>query len=204
MLDTPNRNRQNERREATRAEILDVAWEISREKGLANLTLRDVAARVGMRAPSLYSYFASKNDIYDAMFGQSWADYLAIVGDLKAKLPRSPRKALKLMARSFFDFAVADLPRNQLMNLRTLPGFTPSEESYAPSVEVMEHAKSFFASFGIDNPRHLDIFVALVGGLADAQQANDPGGDRWSKLVDESIDMFADHLGLPNSPRRKT
>lgn len=204
MLDIPNRNRQTERREATRTEILDAAWEIARDKGLANLTLRDVAARVGMRAPSLYSYFASKNDIHDAMFGQSWTDYLAIVDKAEGALPRSPRKGLKVIAHTYFDFAVADLARNQLMNQRTLPGFVPSTEAYAPAVEVLDRAKRYFATLGIENPDHLDLFVAMLGGLVDAQQANDPGGKRWARLVDEAIDMFADHLGLPGSTRRKS
>lgn len=38
---------------------------------LSRITLREIAQRVGMRAPSLYSHFASKNAIYDAMFGQA-------------------------------------------------------------------------------------------------------------------------------------
>lgn len=204
MLDIPNRNRQTERREATRAEILDAAWEISRDKGLANLTLRDVAARIGMRAPSLYSYFASKNDIFDAMFGQSWTDYLAIIVEVDGSLPRSPRKGLKIIAHTYFNYAVADLARNQLMNQRTIPGFVPSTEAYAPAVEVLDRAKKYFATLGIANPDHLDLFVAMLGGLVDAQQANDPGGERWARLVDEAIDMFADHLGLPGSTRRKS
>jgi AcrR family transcriptional regulator len=40
-----------------RAEILAAAWELAGEVGLANLTLRDLARRVGMQAPSLYSHF---------------------------------------------------------------------------------------------------------------------------------------------------
>jgi len=35
---------------------------------IAGLTLRDIATRVGMQQPSLYSHFASKQAIYDAMF----------------------------------------------------------------------------------------------------------------------------------------
>jgi len=204
VLDTPKRNRQTERREATRVEILDAAWGIVRDTGLAELTLRDVAARIGMRAPSLYSYFASKNDIYDAMFGQAWADYLAVTDEMLATLPRSPRRALKVMAHSFFDFAVADLPRHQLMNQRTIPRFVPSDEAYAPAVAVLARTKTQFESLGnIVNPGHVDLYVALIGGLVDSQQANDPGGDRWARLVDEAVDMFADHLGLPRSTRRK-
>ena len=73
MLDAPIRDRKLERRAAARAEILDAAWAIAREKGLSDLTLREVGSRVGMRGPSLYSYFDSKNAIYDAMFGQAWS-----------------------------------------------------------------------------------------------------------------------------------
>src|SRR5664279_5219913 len=94
MLGTPLRDRQAERREATRTEILEAAWDIARENGLADLTLRDVAARIGMRAPSLYSYFTSKNAIYDAMFGQAWTEYLAVIEAVEATVPRSPRAGL--------------------------------------------------------------------------------------------------------------
>jgi hypothetical protein len=38
--------------------------------------------------------------------------------------------------------------------------------------------------------------------LINAQQANDPGGDRWARLLDKGVDMFADNLGLPGSKRR--
>jgi len=170
---------------------------------LAGLTLGDVADRVGMRAPSLYSYFGSKNEIYDAMFGQAWTDYLAHADVERPTLPRSPRAGLKAMARSFFDFAVADLPRNQLMNLRTIPGFVPSAEAYAPAIEVMERARSQLVRYGVEGDDRLDLFVALIGGLIDAQQANDPGGDRWARLLDDAIDMFADHVGLPTTRRRQ-
>ena len=78
MLDAPNRDRQAERREATRQEILTAAWAVAREQGLAQLTLREVAERVGMRAPSLYTHFASKHAIYDAMFADAWTQYLEV------------------------------------------------------------------------------------------------------------------------------
>jgi predicted enzyme related to lactoylglutathione lyase len=35
--------------------------------------------------------------------------------------------------------------------------------------------------------------TALVTGLVDQQVSNDPGGDRWIRLIDESIDMFLAH-----------
>jgi AcrR family transcriptional regulator len=54
VLVIPKHDRVAERRKATRAEILEAAWKLAQEKGLADFTLRDLAERVGMRAPSLY------------------------------------------------------------------------------------------------------------------------------------------------------
>ena len=126
MLVTPKRDRVAERREATRAEILETAWELAQEQGLAEFTLRDLAERVGMRAPSLYTHFESKRAIYDAMFGQAWSDFEQVALAELPTLPNAPRAALRRVARVFFDFAVANPARHQLMNQRKIPGFEPS------------------------------------------------------------------------------
>jgi AcrR family transcriptional regulator len=199
----PNRDRQAERREATRQEILTAAWDVAREQGLAQLTLREVAARVGMRAPSLYSHFPSKHAIYDAMYRQAWETYEAEIDGLEERLPREPRAALKTIAASFVDFALADLPRHQLMNVRTIPGFAPSPESYEPAVRIIQRLHASLARLGVTDPAGADLFTALTGGLVDQQWANDPGGDRWRRLLGRVIDMYATEMGLPR-PRRST
>ncbi|MFN2318700.1 MAG: TetR/AcrR family transcriptional regulator [Dermatophilaceae bacterium] len=197
MLGITNRDRKAERREATRLEILDAAWAVAREQGLTQITLREVADRVGMRAPSLYTHFDSKHAIYDAMFGQAWSECLAIFEGVKDQAPDDGREALRFAARTFFDFAVNDLPRHQLMNLRTIPGFEPSAEAYAPAVATLDLAREVFACHGITAQEDLDLYTAVVGGLVDSQQANDPGGERWSRLVDRAVDMLADTFDLP-------
>lgn len=201
MVAIPNRDRRAEQRAATRQEILDAAWAIAREQGLSAVTLREVAARVGMRAPSLYSHFDSKNAIYDLMFGQSWATYEQSVARSCDRLPAEPRAALKRVARTFFDFSVADYPRHQLMNVRTLPGFVPSPEAYEPAVRVLDDLRQLLVDLGIDDEAGADLFTALVGGLIEQQWANDPGGVRWRRLLDRAIDMYADEMGLPG-PRK--
>jgi AcrR family transcriptional regulator len=196
VVGTPKRSRQTERREATRQEILAAAWATAHEHGLAQVTLREVADRVGMRAPSLYSHFESKNAIYDAMFGQAWGDFLELSLAADTPPPRTARSALRRYARLFFDFAVADLARHQLMNQRTIPGFVPSEQSYAPAVAVIRLLRERVASYGISRDQDVDLFTAIVGGLVDGQLANDPGGRRYARLLDRAIDMYADNLGL--------
>jgi AcrR family transcriptional regulator len=199
----PNRDRRAERREATRREIVDAAWDIAGDDGLENVTLRAVAERVGMRSPSLYTHFESKNAIYDAMFGQAWSDYLATIEDLDGELPAAPRKALLFMLMTFVDFATANLPRFQLMNQRVVADFTPTEASYAPSVRVMDLFRERMRTIGIPRAEDVDLCAALVGGLVDAQFANDPGGNRYLKQLPRVLDMFADDIGLPGPTLRR-
>jgi len=217
MFVSPKRDRAAERRAATRREILDAAWELAQEQGLAEFTLRDLAERVGMRAPSLYTHFESKNAIYDAMFGQAWSDFEQVALAELAELPQAPRAAIRRAARVFFDFAVANPARHQLMNQRPIPGFVPSADSYAPAVRVLELGQQLFSGLGLTDPSDNDIWDAMVVGLVNQQLANDPGGKRWLALLDRAMDIWADGVGLspdppaqdrrttkPRSPRRRT
>jgi AcrR family transcriptional regulator len=207
MVGLPNRDRKAERREATRREILAAAWEIAHESGLTSVTLREIAARIGMQPPSLYSHFASKNAIHDAMFGQAWRDFHAVLERDTPSFPADPRGRLLALASTYFDFAVSDLERHQLMDMPMLRDFTPSEEAYRPAVECYEIMRSVLAEIGIRRQADLDMYTALVGGLVNQQLANDPKGDRWRALLPRALTMFADELGLParpGTPRRKT
>jgi AcrR family transcriptional regulator len=202
VLGTPNRDRKAERRSATRREIIDAGWRLARKHGLAQVTLRDVAELVGMRAPSLYTHFASKNAIYDAMFGDAWAQFQEYTKVAEAGEPKHSRAAMRYYARVYFDFAVAFPARHQLMSLRTIPDFTPSAEAYAPSVAAMEAFVARMARHGVSTQDDIDLFVAIVGGMVDTHLANDPGGERWSRLLDRAIDMFADNVGITNERSR--
>jgi AcrR family transcriptional regulator len=201
MVGTPNRDRKAERREATRQEILTAAWQIAHENGLLSVTLREIAARIGMQSPSLYSHFASKNAIYDAMFGQAWRDFRVVLERDTPSFPADPRGRLLALATTYFDFAVADLERHQLMDMPLLRDFTPTQEAYRPAVECYEIMRSVLAEIGIRRQADLDMYTALAGGFVNQQLANDPGGDRWRVLLPRALTLFADDLGLPAQAR---
>jgi AcrR family transcriptional regulator len=188
MSGKPARDRRAERRTATRAEILDAAWGMVRKDGLASLSMRELGARVGMRAQSLYRYFPSKDAIYDAMFAASNQDLLGRVLDLPTT--RDPVDRLRLHARVFLAFCVEDPVRYQLLFQRPIPSFVPSQEAYAPAVEGLEETHRSLRACGITDPRAFDAWTAVTGGLAAQQNANEPGGERWVRLVDEITDMF--------------
>jgi AcrR family transcriptional regulator len=72
MAGEPAFGRRKIRHEATKEEILEAAWRLARVRGLAGFSLRDLAQAVQMRHQSLYTYFPSKQAIYDAMFAQGF------------------------------------------------------------------------------------------------------------------------------------
>ena len=168
------------------------AWALCRAEGLAGLSLRDLAAAVGMRAPSLYSYFDSKLAIYDAMFAEGCQQFL----DEVVELPRTgdTMTDLKTSLRHYVEFCASDHVRHQLLFQRTIPGFEPSPESYAISVQGLEVLVGWFHELGFDDPADVDLATAVGSGLASQQISNDPGGDRWIRLVDDAVEMLVGHL----------
>jgi AcrR family transcriptional regulator len=197
---TPDRPRRRDRRrdrhEATKQEILDIAWSMVRADGLAALSLRALAHAVDMEPQSLYTYFASKNALYDRMFADGNMELARRFAD--AEIPGDARSALRTVAGIFLEFAAQDQARYQLLFLRTIPGYQPSPDSYALAVEVLASVRSTLASAGVSNEADFDLWTAVVVGLAGQQLANDPGGDRYIRLIDDAVTMFADHILGPS------
>ena len=145
-----------------------------------------------MQAPSLYGYFDSKVAIYDAMFAQGAAEFLeaqrqlALSGDALADL--------KVGLHFFVGFCTSDPVRYQLLFQRTIPDFVPSPESFAIAVEGLQATRDRLQNMGFADPAVLDLLTAIGTGLTDQQISNDPGGDRWVRLVDEAAEMFFTHV----------
>jgi AcrR family transcriptional regulator len=195
------RDRRAERREATRAEILEAAQALMREHGVAGLSLRDLGQKVGMRAQSLYSYFDSKEAIYDALFAEGFKQYLELRRG--TKVTGDARADFRAGSRQFFEFCLEDPARYQLLFQRTIPGFEPSPESYAPSMEGLEITRQALVAAGGTDPRDLDLYTGLMTGLIDQQISNDPGGDRWYRLLDDALDMFFAYIDARKKGRNR-
>jgi AcrR family transcriptional regulator len=187
------------RRRSARDDILEAAWAVVADEGLAGLSMRDLARRAGITPPTVYAYFESKNAIYDAMFGQAATQFAETIAEPFDD--ESPRELLVASVHRFFEFCTADPVRYQLLFQRTLPGFEPSPESYEPAVRALAVARQWLALNEITEARHLDMWTALLTGLVDQQVSNDPGGDRWTQLIEEATTMFSDHCQPSKNPR---
>src|SRR3954465_4723690 len=123
--EVPSLDRRQRRRLETIEEVLDVAVDLMGEQGVAGLSIGEVARRMGIRPPSLYVYFDSKNALYDALFERGAnliADTMQAFGEkLDQTLPLE--ESLLATANVFVKWAVKHPEYTQLLFRRPVPGF---------------------------------------------------------------------------------
>lgn len=211
MSGNPNSDRRSARRAAAAREIVDAAWTLAAQRGLAGISMRDLGAAVNMRAQSIYTYFRTKNDIYDAMFAQGYRQFNDSFPDFPTEIPPglTSHKRRELIAvhlqkaaTAYFDFCTNDPVRYQLLFQRVVPDFEPSPESWAIALEYYDKVRQAFAVIDIVEQSDLDLWTALLTGLVDQQISNDPTGRRWYVLIDSAVEMFLAHIDPPPAAPR--
>jgi TetR/AcrR family transcriptional regulator len=97
---TPEISRDRPRRkgEITRERILDAAEALFAERGFEGTTLRDVAASVGLRNPSLYNHFDSKESLYAAVLERDLGPLLRLLVDMVEQRREATAEAEKIIA----------------------------------------------------------------------------------------------------------
>lgn len=203
-------DRRHRRRLETIEEVLDHAVRIMAEEGVAGLSLGEIARRMGIRPPSLYVYFPSKNALYDALFARGWQllldryrgygeDHPPVEDDLAAIMLR--------FGTEFVRWSIENFAYAQLLFWRPVPGFRPSEEAYEPAVELVEDSLARLRGLqerGLIRP-DADIqavqrdWTALISGVISQQLANAPDepfeSGRFTAALPGLAAMFAAHYG---------
>ena len=190
-------------REAISEDILAIAREMMQEDGVAALSFNAIARRLGMQPPSLYTYFDSKNAIYDELFRRGFLEF----GRWMEARPHQDgplHENLSGVMETYMRFAQENPDLYQLMFQRPVPGFVPSEESMAVSLALLEEASSQLArildggELAIDMPLQeaRDLYIALQHGLTELHLANDPrlpvGQGRFGKLIPQAVQLILD------------
>jgi AcrR family transcriptional regulator len=179
--DTPRPDRRARRRQETIEEILDIAREVMSEEGVNGLSLAEVARRLGVQPPSLYKYFPSLMAIYDALFLRGQLENLA---EMHAGMERAERglDALTAGLEASGRWALANRAVAELLFWRPVPSFHPSEEAFAPSVEMVELQRRALADavvagqLGPDANNEDAVYVVstLIVGVLSQAFANEP------------------------------
>ena len=189
-------DRRTQRHDDVRGEILEAAWTLADRDGIAGLSLRELAAKVGVRPPSLYTYFESKDALYDALYVDANRQLMGrLSGFVADPRPDDPAELLARGLEEWIGFCQESVARYQILYTRAVPGWTPTPEAYTVAVEAYEQAAEFAALAGITEPEDLDMYTAIAGGLAAQQIANDPAGDRWHRLAERAVRMLLSDIG---------
>lgn len=111
----------------SRRHIVETALEMIDAEGLSELSIRRLAARLGVQGPSLYNHFDSKDDILDAVVDR-------VIGevDVECFTERDWRDALRVWGHSYHD-ALASHPNIVPLQARG-PGRRPMALAMADAV----------------------------------------------------------------------
>lgn len=206
------------RRAETIEQIVDVAVDVMAEHGVAGLSLGEVARRVGIRPPSLYVYFPSKNAVYDAVFARGWRqvlDAMSVYGE--------PDDATELRAyaldfgTSYVRWSVEHPVYAQLMGWRPVPNYAPSAEAYAPAVVVFERGVRIMGRLqelglfrdDVTPKQLLQTWTVLTTGVITQQLSNAPDepldSGTFTTMLPTLIDMYLAHFapGQRTAPPRR-
>ncbi len=84
--------------------ILEATRRLSASDGLHGLTMRKVAAEVGVTAPALYRHFGNKAELIEALIEEARAAFLGFLTDSLSGA--TPWERLQLAQRAFLRFAL--------------------------------------------------------------------------------------------------
>ena len=157
-------------------------------------------------APSNNKYFPSKLALYDELFKRAAREVLAV---FRAAAARAEPGWMALTAgteaimRLGLDHQVA----GQLLSWRPVPGFEPSAEAFAPSLELVAEIRRLLqaaADRGELHPAAASdegeaLFSVLVAGVMSQQLANQPRASwdqgRFTRLAPRVLQLF--HCAYP-------
>lgn len=195
--------RRRQYRQAMVEDILTIARAMMQRDGVAALNFNAIARQLGLQPPSLYTYFESKNAIYDELFRRGFLEFGRRM-DERPHQDGPVRENMTSAMHTYLRFAQQNPDLYQLMFQRPAPDFVPSEESMAVSLAQLGEARRQFArifesgelqsDLPVEEAR--DLFIALQHGLTELHLANNPelpvGEGRFGRLIPQAVQLILD------------
>jgi AcrR family transcriptional regulator len=123
-------------REMMRADILNAGREILREGGFTALSMRALAEAVGVRAPTLYDYFANKEEVLNELFLEGVKEIRQHFQPMMESAPPGVARIVGL-GLAYRDFAIENPVLFQLV-------FGRIDSSYVPGDEQMQAGRNLY------------------------------------------------------------
>jgi AcrR family transcriptional regulator len=191
---TETARERNRRGEGTRlrADILAAAAELLEETGSEqDVTLRAVARRVGISAPSIYAHFPDREAIVDAVVDDAFAELKTAI-TTAADAETLPRQKLRAGCAAYLRFAREQPNRYRLVfELRNpLDADHPGRTIGAVRGETFQHL--------VDT-----VQLCIDGGISTSTDAFGDAVAIWAALHGYAT-LRSGHLGFPWPPYEQT
>ncbi|MEM7414850.1 MAG: TetR/AcrR family transcriptional regulator [Gemmatimonadota bacterium] len=164
-----SQKRRSEARESTRQLILDAAEELFVERGYADLSLREVAERIGYSPAAIYRYFEHKDHLVATLNEEGFARFTAA---LQAAFDAhdDPVERLEGLHRTYLRFAAENPVHYRLMFMERL--------------DFLERDSKDFEN---DPPEALMILYRAVGeamerGMVEGPSVREVGDALWAAV----------------------
>ncbi len=183
----------------TKEKILDAALTLFAENGYDGTSVEQIANIVGIKAPSLYKHFKSKEDILNVLIDSAEARYEEMFGSEKniGKVPESPKEFIKVtMGR--IEFTMRDPVIRRTRMLLVQEQFRNERISEATTRHQLDGVQRMFAKiikgmmdegiFKKDDPEMLAIELTAPAVIYIAR------ADRQPQCEEESMEYIEKHL----------
>ncbi|MEK5478662.1 TetR/AcrR family transcriptional regulator C-terminal domain-containing protein [Paenibacillus sp. FSL R5-0407] len=173
--------------------ILEASWELLGEEGIEKLSMRRLADRLGIQAPSLYWYFKSKQNLYQRLANQvskvileefhsdgDWKEQLTgLAVTIRAVLSRYPCSTQLMMMTLPHEPDIIRYTNRMLLCVEE----TPLEQEQ--KMQVVTTLVNYVYFFVLDDYQHeRNVTVAL-------KELEDLPGDEMVRLLDSMSDSEA-------------
>lgn len=171
---TARRQRQQAVADVRRALVLDAARSAFFELGLDGASLREIAKRAGYTPGAIYSYFASKEEVYAALLGESLERLNTCVAAGLGRPDAPAEERLRAAAQAFHGF-YGENPRDLDLGFYLFHGMQPR---------------------GLTPALNERLNTRLRDALAPMQQALQALGLDEAEARGETTSLFAHSVGL--------
>ena len=150
------------KQEDTKQKILDKALELFSSRGYDAVSVGEIAQAVGIKAPSLYNHFPSKQAIFDALVESVAAQYTRDTDQISIHVQNAPQDipvftaitedALFDKVRQIFEYSLHNETISRFRRMMTIEQFRSPELAALYSARYVERVVRY----------HAGIFRALI------------------------------------------
>lgn len=178
-----------------RRAVLDHATTVVRDRGAADLSLREVAASIGVTHAAPRRYFPNRQELLDALAVEGFSRLGVRLREAAEASGPSHAQRIRALAATYLDFALAEANLVELMfaHKHGAGGGAVSAAAaaaFAPILQVFRDSHDEHARRGRPAERVALLFLADVQGLAGLINCGVVPADHLEDFVDDTVAQF--------------